>query len=847
MKLSESLRPSNIIPERDDGYGGKKMRVARINQAEAIIEPFWDGGSSEYPDNKSSLLAQYNVTVANGVIGQVRQSWCAVEVVIDKAEPGKTAIVMERDCDICIEDYDIFRVFASIPSWVCMTVSGRVDGRMQNFMEKVIGRDNTDEYDGSIRGKRMTGLRLEFYVTKDQPACISLLWLGLSNWEEQKKMESIKSPYTPDWPGCLREQPGQFEPQIGIFFNSKELEELRDRVKLDPMKKIYDEIRKQALADMELNPEEEIGTYIPKPDRRWCRNRDMKLTCTAGKMERLALIGLIEQNIEMSRMAARMALSAAHCEYWCESIMGVFPGATWHHRSFTEAIYCTACALVLDWAGFCLTAHGKQIIQDAIIMKGLPRIESDFKRMEYIRSMNQGIVFSSGRILGLLSLIHDYPRYKTWLEVAEQDLHDMVSNYILDDGGTLEGVGYWNYTFSTAIPLFYALSRYRNKSFKDYIPPLIAKTGEYALSMMSIAGDGTSYLPINDAHADKSLAFSLVAAYCRISEREEWKVLYERMFRSGNIEADIYALIFSLSPDEYAGCELQYPQWNVLPITGQAGVIRKDSRLGKVHFHLCSGPTYGGHYHQDKGSFILEVEGEGLAIDRGVTRYDHPETALIKLASRHNLIYPESLDGTLFCQPGNAPGGELTYALKIGDVVMLTSDNQKAWEEGLFDTNIRRIFSPTANLYVFDDELVMKSPMAVSFRVNSHGNMRVEDKEVWIEGNRASLRIVPVNWTPKEVTIGPEGIDSHEQPVNLLCMVSGEKASHRLLTAIEVVPKGLEAEWQIEGVSPWTFYLRELELAIAITHDGKLECVISKQGKKALSAVANKRGWEYII
>lgn len=81
----------------------------------------------------------------------------------------------------------------------------------------------------------------------------------------------------------------------------------------------------------------------------------------------LAFIGLLDRNVEMSLMAVRMALSAAHCEYWCQSIMGQFPGATWHHRSFTEEAYTSACALVLDWAGFCMTPFAKQILRDAIV------------------------------------------------------------------------------------------------------------------------------------------------------------------------------------------------------------------------------------------------------------------------------------------------------------------------------------------------------------------------------------------------------------------------------------------------------------------------------------------------
>ena len=67
-------------------------------------------------------------------------------------------------------------------------------------------------------------------------------------------------------------------------------------------------------------------------------------------IENLAFVGLVENDLEMMRMAVRHALSVCHCEYWCESAMGVLPGATWHHRSFTENMYCKVISLVLDCA-----------------------------------------------------------------------------------------------------------------------------------------------------------------------------------------------------------------------------------------------------------------------------------------------------------------------------------------------------------------------------------------------------------------------------------------------------------------------------------------------------------------
>ncbi len=346
-------------------------------------------------------------------------------------------------------------------------------------------------------------------------------------------------------------QPQGFAPEIGIFFSPGDLDELRAKLLTGHLAPAFAALRAQAEKDMRLNPEAEVGRLVPWPLRIFGRKRDLSKTMTAGVMERLAFVGLIDQNMDMSVMAARMALSASHCEHWCESPMGVFPGSTWHHRSFTEEVYARACALVLDWAGFCFTPHGKQIVRDAIIMKGLPRMESDFKRMEYIRHMNQGIVFSSGRIIGALSLLPAHPRYRSLVEEAERDLHEMIDDYVRPDGGTLEGIAYWNYTFSTSMPVFYALARYHGQSFKEYATPSLIKTGDYALGMLSITGDGTTYLPVNDAHADQRLSRGLVAAYCRLSNRPEWPNLYATITQvdSANHQdvPDLYDLILAPS------------------------------------------------------------------------------------------------------------------------------------------------------------------------------------------------------------------------------------------------------------------------------------------------------------
>ncbi len=800
--------------------------IVPINEAEAILEPFWDGGSSEHPTDKLSLLGAYTLRVPEGVVGAVEQTWCAIRVSFEHAHPGAT-ITMQRDCDLDVSGYDVFRVFASIPSWVCLEVTGLVDGTQQTIIAPIAGTDTNDEFDGPLRGSRLTGYTLAYTLTEDRPASIDVLWTGLSNQAKQREMEARTSPYTSDWPGMLVAEvaPERVEPQIGILFGPQELASLRHKLHEPALAEAYAAL-KESLADaMGWEPEAEIGRYIAKPDRRWVRNRDMDKHCTAGVMEALAFVGLIEQNLEMLRMAARMALSAAHCETWSESIVGTLPGTTWHHRSFTEEIYSRACGLVLDWAGCVLTPHARQLIADAIIMKGLPRIESDFKRMEYIRHMNQGIVFSSGRILGVLALLPLYPRYATLIDEAERDFHEMIGNYVHDDGGTLEGMGYWSYTFASVMPIVWALARYRGQTMAAYATPALRKTGEYGLGMLATAGDGTSYLAVNDAHQDGHYPPGLCAAYASLSGDPRWLALYEAGLRAEKRAVDIYQLI--MAPDaatwravakqpgstgglRATGSPLLAPRFTTFPNVGQVSTVRawdggatalEQDAGALVHFHLCSGPTYGGHFHQDKGAFILEAGGEALAFDRGVTSYHHPETHLIGMASRHNLLYPESPDGRFIQQPADAFGATLTDARQVDGVFMAASDNRAAWEQGIFARNIRRVFSPAPNLYLIDDDVTLEEAawigsaqaLRLGFRVNTPFEARTTDAGAVVDASRYALHILPLNWRPVEATAGVEGIDSHLHPTNLIRLVAEPRLALRLLTLLLVLPLGVSA------------------------------------------------------
>lgn len=55
--------------------GDANMIITPVNEAEAIVDAFWDGGSSEHPQDKISLLSQYTISIPDGTVGSVEQIW----------------------------------------------------------------------------------------------------------------------------------------------------------------------------------------------------------------------------------------------------------------------------------------------------------------------------------------------------------------------------------------------------------------------------------------------------------------------------------------------------------------------------------------------------------------------------------------------------------------------------------------------------------------------------------------------------------------------------------------------------------------------------------------------------
>lgn len=477
----------------------------------------------------------------------------------------------------------------------------------------------------------------------------------------------------------------------------------------------------------------------------------------------LAFVGLIDKNKAMLKMACRIALSVACCKNWCEGVVGSLPGTTWHHRSFLEGSLSVASAKVLDWAGEVLTWHGRNIIYDAIIMKGIPRLEADIHTMDYVWHMNQGIVFTSFLITTLLVLSKRYPRYSDLIDRYENAILTMWENYVNDDGGAGEGPGYWNYSAEYLMWTMYQLSRCKGKKLSEYMPESLKKAELYAKASLSTVGDGIYHIPVNDTHIDKGFDLMIPAFFAGAGEDKSfWSSIFKKSVKDTAKLSLLDELLIVAKDIEFKSTGENVKD-EYIPVIASGGVklLRKSEDVGKTALYVNRGVAEFGHEHEDKGSFILEADGKAILLDRGICDYSNSNISAFISTKWHNVLYPE-LGFEVHQVKHNSE--KCAKILKHGysDGLFICSiDVAPAWD-GIYKKNVRTVISPDPNLYIIHDSI--ECDCDVSFRANTYGNMEGNA----IKNDNVNLYFYTMSWTPYKTVFEEDGTDGKGTPVNQL-------------------------------------------------------------------------------
>jgi hypothetical protein len=176
----------------------------------------------------------------------------------------------------------------------------------------------------------------------------------------------------------------------------------------------------------------------------------------------------------------------------------------------------------------------------------------------------------------------------------------------------------------------------------------------------------------------------------------------------------------------------------VMPEMGPAISVRTLS--GRTLKLLVQGNHAGaGHTHEDKGSFVLELAGETLAMDPGSRDYSHPLASILKNCERHNMLVPTGVSE----RPH--PVSPLPVDVKpevSGDMQSFQAaiDLSPGWER-YYCLWHRSWSSPSPDLIEITDEYELASGDGVEFYWQTRLDVTVDGPIAIVSGERAKATL----------------------------------------------------------------------------------------------------------
>lgn len=763
------------------------MRLIPISPSELAFDFFYA------PDARTLDSYRSEPDAASGA--KIQQIWCRASVSWERGHAGRAVARLERvmpSGGIPAVGHDRLRVFGAVSRNASAVV-------VCNGIRSVFsGIDDPAYWELPLPKEGIRSLAFEFVPSDDGIGGATLMWLALVDSQADSRRLEQRGRYDSSWEGLLAAVPplSDMTPRIGIFFGPPELEALRRKVALPAYRPWMDRERGRAGKALAVEPERLIGRFACDP-LHYTRPAERPALYGFGdggrKLESLAFVGLIDQDVDLLRHAARFLLSYAHCEYWYNDFAGELPGTTWHHRSFAESHITYEVALGLDWAGCMLTPEGRDLVLDAIARKGLPRMQQDFMdpHAEYTRRMNQGIVFNSGRILGFLALASSWPRARSTLDSIRADAFGMFDATFTEDGSTVEGPGYWQYTMGCGMNGMVALARALGRPVAELLPPKMAASPGYPAVTASTARAGRS-LSIGDSHGSPVCSLELAAMLRHAYPGEDSDALLAYAVRHAEAvgpEATRETPLFLiLGPEKIPAYREIIPSFRALARAGQTVVCRPLEGVGLVRLQIVGAPGVGGsHSHDDRGNLLLEAGGEEVLVDRGIGSYSST-LDLLKRPEAHNLCVPDTPDRSAPEQDIGHRSDIWARATELGGVFEASIDTSEAWPEHV-KRCVRSVRSPEAGIVEVTDELELQEPLAVTFHLHTPYAARGEGGRWLLRGKRVEAS-VDAAWEVASAHFAVEdmGIGEHGTAYGHLALRAAPAKAHRLVTRIVVRP-----------------------------------------------------------
>jgi len=618
------------------------MKAIVINEAEAILDPFWDPSLSE--------LDQWTIEPGADCGLRVYQNWCWVAFEWARRPAGALPLRMSRPCGVDCGDYDALVLSVMAPPQAVVRLLAETDRGPRRLDAPPAGakkRELALELNGATRLERVT---VEIEAGADGIASGWFNWLGLQHSGRLAHKLAAQTAWDARWEKHLKDESFEpaFVPAYGLVQNAGELAALRERhAKLTADGSPSPFVAAAELASR-VAPESLIHDFVNFwGDSRYNRERDhAKFILNHGL--NAAIAGHLLKDKRLLRLAARYAMSIGMCGNWDDGFICRFPGGPFEHRCFVQSLCAYEVAAILDLAGEYFTDVGREFLLRRLAEEAIGTIQFNTWKHDYIFGCNQLVWFTPGRMLALAVLHRHWPRVRPYLDIAYQEVCVSLERSILPDGGYGEGPAYFGCVGRDAGLGLYFYSRAVGRPMAEIVPEPMRRCGDFAEALISTDG-ARDVIAICDGAAGWH-DFTSQAIMAGLLPRSAWtRMLRKTLARNrgwpGNdwsAEAQRSTADAAIAWGLMADLPAVVPEPRAFAHLPAMGPLTSQRRLGGewVRLFIQGNKAGAGHTHEDKGSFVLEFAGETFAFDPGSCDYSHPLAEELVHCERHNMLVP---------------------------------------------------------------------------------------------------------------------------------------------------------------------------------------------------------------
>ncbi|MDB6092780.1 MAG: hypothetical protein JWM32_342 [Verrucomicrobia bacterium] len=724
------------------------MKLTPINSAEAVFEAFFDETLSGLP--------KWSVAPGGAVGLQVVQRWAWVQFDWQRppAEPASPALRMSRTLDVDCSDYDAVMFSLVSPPNSRVTLIADTDLGERRETSTPFAQAKRELLLPLGGAKRLRSLALEIHVdAAATPGAVVgwFNWIGLQHGEQVQRYLRQLNRFDERWEDYLKPDSFEpaFEPAYGLHLTGAELADARARLAAagGPRNSPLWELAQDAV---KLPPEPMISEYVNFwNDRRFNRDRDVgKHLLTHGA--NAAQASVLFRDKQLGRLAARYAISLAHCTRWDPSFLSWMTGCRWEHRAFVPSLVMYDCALILDLCGEWFTDYGRQLILRRLAEEGQGTNNYNTWWWEYLYWCNQAAWFMPGRIYAYLVLERTMPnqwepypkpaksRVAPYTDLALADLYDNLAKILLPDGGYTEGPMYFTFTARQAMLSCYYYGRARGLDPRPLVPEAMKATAQMAEVLVSTA-DNQQMILICDAQYIPQEGAAFLAW---LMPDSQWVTIFQKSIaRTGGQPMTL------LAQNLLREVPAQGPTFRPMVEMPAIGQMASHRKLGGewVKLFLMGNQSGASHTHEDKGSFVLEFAGDSFARDFGSCDYSNPLADMLKHCQRHNMLVP--LAEGVRPKPANPIFADITPRGRGDEKSFQAAMELAAGWEGWFTRWNRAWDSPTADEITITDDWALERGDGVAFCWTTPLPIALDAKgrKAVIEGRRGRATL---SWDP---------------------------------------------------------------------------------------------------